>query len=182
MAPEPEQPPMLPYGARPDYFRESRFKSPVVAALLSLMPGLGQVYLGYTRLGFLHGGAAATFVALLSIGQLGVLDPALGVFMVFFWLYNLVDAHRRAILLNEAAARMTAPEPPGDFGGLSLSARLGLGIALVLGGLLAFLRLHFGLSFEWLGRWWPLGLVGCGLYLILRAWRDRAAGSADPRH
>lgn len=35
---------LLPPGTRPDYYRDPRAKSPVLTTVLSLMPGLGQVY------------------------------------------------------------------------------------------------------------------------------------------
>ena len=77
---------LLPPGARPNYFRDPRAKSPVLATVLSLMPGLGQVYLGYTQLGFIHAAAFASFVALMSSNQLGRLEPFVGIAMAFFFL------------------------------------------------------------------------------------------------
>jgi len=34
--------------------RDTRRKSPAIAAILSMMPGLGQVYVGYYQRGFVH--------------------------------------------------------------------------------------------------------------------------------
>ena len=34
--------------------RDPRSKSPALAAILSMMPGLGQVYIGYYQRGFVH--------------------------------------------------------------------------------------------------------------------------------
>ena len=165
----------LPPAARPEYFRDSRYKSPVMAAVLSLMPGLGQVFLGYTRLGFIHGGTAAALVCLMSSNRLGQLEPAVGIFMAFFWLYNLVDAHRRALLLNEAISRLETPELPDGFGAVSFGGRLALGIGLIFVGMLTLLNLRFHVSLAWLEQWWPAGLVALGIYLVLRAIKDRAA-------
>ena len=34
--------------------RDARYKSPMLAGFLSVMPGLGQVYVGYYQVGFVH--------------------------------------------------------------------------------------------------------------------------------
>lgn len=158
-----------------EYYRDPRLKPPLLAGLLSLMPGLGQAYLGYTRLAFLHALAAATFIALMSTNALHSLEPLVGVLMVFFWLYNLVDAHRRALLINEALLRVDRPELPEDLGQMTVGVRLGLGILLILVGVLTFLHRHFHISLAWLAEWWPLGLAGFGLYLVVKAVKDRTA-------
>jgi hypothetical protein len=165
---------LLPPGARPDYYRDPRYKSPVMAGVLSLMPGLGQVFLGYTRLGFLHAAAAACLICLMSSNRLGALEPGVGIFLAFFWLYNLVDAYRRALLLNEAISRMETPELPDGFGAVSFGGRLAVGVLLVVVGMLTLLNLRFHLSLAWLEQWWPAGLVLLGLYLVIRAIKDRA--------
>ena len=166
---------LVPPGARPDFYRDPRYKSPVMAGLLSLMPGLGQVFLGYTRLGFYHAAAAASLICLMSSNRLGVLEPGVGIFLAFFWLYNLVDAYRRALLLNEAISRMETPEVPDGFGAVSFGGRLAVGVLLILVGLLALLNLRFNLSLAWLEQWWPAGLVALGIYLVGRAIKDRTA-------
>jgi len=178
LQPTPEPAPyLLPPGARPAYFRDPRFKSPILAAVLSGMPGLGQVFLGYTRLGFIHAGTVAVLVGLMSSNQLGALEPAVGTFMAFFWLYNMVDAYRRALLLNESLNRLESPELPDGFGAISFGGRLALGVLLILVGMLTLLNLRFHLSLAWLNQWWPAGLVLLGLYLVIRAVKDRTAGA-----
>lgn len=183
--PEPESPaapqalPFVPTaGTRPGYYPDPRAKSPITATVLSLMPGLGQVYLGYTQLGFIHAATAAIFIALMSSNQLGRLEPFFGVSMTFFFLYNLVDAHRRALLLNERLAQVAqveSPLLPDGFGSVSFGGRLGAGVLLIVGGVLSLLHLRFGVSLAWLADWWPLGLVGFGVYLVVRTLQERAA-------
>jgi len=168
----PQAPPYAP--SRPGYYRDPRLKSPVLAGVLSLMPGLGQVYLGYTQLGFLHAGAAATMICLLSSNGLGRLEPLVGVFMAFFWLYNVVDAHRRAILINECVTRLETPELPRGLQSFSFQGRLMGGLILIAVGVMALLEKRFGVSMEWIYTWWPAGLVLLGLYLLVRAVKDRA--------
>jgi hypothetical protein len=178
--PTPEQPLkaspyLLPPAGRPEYLRDPRYKSPFMAALLSGMPGLGQVFLGYTRLGFIHAGTIAILVCLMSSGRLHLFEPAVGIFMAFFWMYNMVDAYRRALLLNEAISRLETPELPDGFGAVSIGGRLAVGIGLIVVGLLTLLNLKFNISLVWLEQWWPAGLVLLGIYLVTRAIKDRTA-------
>jgi hypothetical protein len=174
--PEPKpEPYLLPPVARSDYFRDPRYKSPVMATVLSLMPGLGQVFLGYTQLGFFHAGVAAALICLMSSNRLGALEPGVGIFLAFFWLYNLVDVYRRALLLNETLIRLNTPELPDGFGTVSFGGRLAVGLLLIFVGLLTLLNLRFNISLAWLDQWWPAGLVLLGLYLVVRAIKDRAA-------
>ena len=165
----------LPPAARPDFYRDPRYKSPVMAALLSGMPGLGQVFLGYTKLGFIHAGTIAVLIGLMSSGRLHFLEPVVGIFMAFFWMYNMVDAYRRALLLNEAISRLETPELPDGFGTVSFGVRLVLGVGLIFVGMLALLNLRFNISLAWLEQWWPAGLVLLGFYLVVRAIKDRTA-------
>jgi hypothetical protein len=161
--------------SRPGYYRDPRLKSPVMAALLSLMPGLGQTYLGYTQLGFIHAAAVASMIALLSTNRLQGLEPLVGIFMAFFWMYNVVDAHRRAILVNEAIARIEPSQMPEGLQVFTAQGRLLLGLILVVVGTLALLEQRFGVSMEWVYQWWPAGLVLLGVYLLVKAIRDRQA-------
>ncbi|HTL97844.1 MAG TPA: hypothetical protein VL181_03465 [Holophagaceae bacterium] len=157
-----------------DYYRDPRLKSPILAGLLSLMPGLGQAYLGFTRLAFIHGLSAAAFIALMSSNRLGGLEPFVGVLMTFFWLYNLVDAHRRALLVNDLVLRTEQPELPDGLGQLSSAARIGFGLAFLAFGTMSLLSTRFGVSFEWLLKWWPAAFILLGLWLMVKALRDRA--------
>ena len=44
---------------------------------------------------------------------------------------------------------------------------------LVLLGVLIFLNRNFDFSLEWLADWWPLGVIGLGVWLIVKARRGR---------
>ena len=163
-----------PHEGRPDYYRDPRLKSPVIATVLSIMPGLGQVYLGYTSLGFLHALVVASLVAFLSANlQMRNSEPLFVIFLMFFLAYNLVDAYRRATLVNEAITRMESPKLPEGLGGLSFGARIFGGVLLILVGTLTLLHLRFGVSMAWLEAWWPAGFILVGVYLLGKAVRDR---------
>ena len=152
-------------------------RSPFLATVLSFMPGLGQVYVGYYQLGFVHAIVFSVILALLATGDLGPLIPLLSVFLGFFWLYNVVDAGRRAILVNEALAGRGSFELPKDFTAPGLQGTLLGGGILVAIGLLILARTLFGVSLEWIESWWPVAIVAFGAYLIFKA---RSEDSPSP--
>ncbi len=147
------------------YGDDPRRKSPALAAILSLMPGLGQVYVGYYQQGFTNVVIVAALIGLLASHMVRPLVPVLGFFLAFFWLYNLVDAFRRASFYNHSLAGLGG-EMPEDMKLPAGSGSLVGGIALVAVGLLAFANTALGMSLDWLEQWWPMALVLLGLYLV----------------
>lgn len=153
---------------------DPRIKSPFVAGALSLMPGLGQVYVGYYQRGFVHILVIAGLIALMAAESLGPLLPLAGFFLAFFWLYNIIDAARRAALYNHALAGGEDIELPADFKTPSFGGSVAGGLAFVVAGLILLANTRFGMSLDWLEDWWPAALVFFGCYLIYRAAQDRA--------
>ncbi len=149
-------------------------KSTFLACLLSVLPGIGQVYVGYYKLGFLHNIVFASTVMILSMG-LDAVVPLLGIFLAFFYVYNIVDAGRRAALYNLALEGVEGIELPQEmnvelpsFGG-SLAGGLAL---MLLGGLLLTNTL-FGVSLAWVEDWWPVAPIVMGAYLFGKAVQER---------
>ena len=146
----------------------SRRKSPLLATLLSCFPGLGQIYVGYYQTGFLFGLTVAGTIGVLntSLGG-GGLEPFLGVFLSFFWIFNMIDANRRAQHYNLVLSGKGGETIPEDFPTAGRGS-VPTGVVLVVVGVLFILDLNFGVSLEWLENWWPLSLVGFGAWLILK--------------
>jgi len=153
--------------------RDTRSKSPALAAVLSMMPGLGQVYVGYYQRGFVHAAVVATLVTILASGTLDRLNPLFALFMSFFWLYNIIDAARRASLYNDALAGNPSIELPQDFKMPGLQGSIFGGAALIVGGFILLLHTRFGVSLEWVEQWWPVAPMMFGAYLLARAIQDR---------
>jgi hypothetical protein len=167
-----EQPPSRPVGDDP------LRRSPFLATILSFMPGVGQIYVGYYQLGFVHAIVFAGILALLASGDLGPLIPLLSVFLGFFWLYNVVDAGRRATLVNEALAGRGRFELPEDFTAPGLRGTVLGGSILVGVGLLILFRTLFGVSLAWIEDWWPIAIIAFGGYLIFKARLDARPDTA----
>jgi hypothetical protein len=140
------------------------------------MPGLGQVYVGYYQRGFVFLAVVAGTIALLSSGVArGGLEVLAGLFLAFFWIFNMIDASRCAQIYNLAVAGATDEELrqslqlPGTGGGTLIGW-----ILVALGGLL-LLNTLFDFDMSWLEDVWPAGLMLLGGYLI---WSGRRSGRA----
>jgi hypothetical protein len=151
---------------RRDFFDDPRRKSPVLALVLSLMPGVGQIYVGYYQQGFTNALVVASIIAFLNARISDGAEPLFGIFLAFFWLYNVVDAWRRATFYNNVLAGIGPATLPDDFAVTSGRGTLAGGVALVLVGVIALSHTLFGVPLDWLEKWWPLALVGVGAWLI----------------
>lgn len=162
-APQTTQPP------QPSVRRQDLpYKSQVLATVLSLMPGLGQIYVGYYQHGFIFLLVIAASIALLASGSLGGLVPLVGMFVPFFWIFNMVDANRRAAHYNRVLAGMAATEIPEDFQMPGARGSVPAGLILITLGVLILLDLNTDWSMEWVENWWPLVLVIFGGWLIFK--------------
>jgi hypothetical protein len=153
--------------------RDSRSKSPALAAMLSMMPGLGQVYVGYYQRGFVHAAVVASLITLLSSGTADKTTPLFSVFMAFFWLYNIIDAARRASLYNDALAGNPSIELPTDFKAPGFRGSIAGGFTLIAVGFVLLLHTRFGVSLDWVEEWWPVAPMILGGYLLGRAIQER---------
>jgi hypothetical protein len=170
-APAPAAAPI--YAPPPD----PRRKSPMLACILSLMPGLGQVYVGYYQRGFIHAGVVATLITLLASEELDALTPLAAIFMAFFWLYNVIDAGRRASLFNEVLAGRSGVELPSDLLAPGLGGSVVGGVAVALIGAILLSRTAFGMSLAWVEEWWPVALLLFGGYLVYKGMKDSSAST-----
>jgi hypothetical protein len=162
-----------------------RRKSPVLAAILSLLPGLGQVYVGYYIRGFINIVVVASTIMLLANGARVAVEggdfqqhltvaPLIGFFMVFYWFYNMIDAWRIASFYNEALLGASAGDLKREMTLPSGGGSLIGGIFLVAVGLMLFLNTMFDMPLGWIRDWWPLAPVGFGVYLIVQAVKERS--------
>lgn len=174
-SPQQAAPPAAPYQApwqsQTQQAISSRRKSPALAGFLSLLPGLGQVYVGYYQQGFVNVAIVGAVISILNM-NLGSLEPLAGFFLAFFWLFNIVDASRKAAMYNEALAGLRPMDLPEDIVRKGGAGSLAGGIGLIVLGSLAFANTMFDIPLEWIEDWWPIGLVAVGAYLV---WASFAA-------
>jgi hypothetical protein len=171
-APPPPPPPPPAYSRRDLPLKST----PFTVVLSAIMPGLGQVYVGYYKQAFTYIIIFASVITLLASGDVNGMEPLLGIFLGYFYFYQLIDAGRKASLYNQVlergeAADLAVGELP-DSGGAMFG-----GWVLMIVGIFALANTVFDVSLQWLEDWWPLGLVAAGGWLIYRSRQDR--GSED---
>jgi len=100
------------------------------------------------------------------------LEPFLGITLGFVWLYGIIDGAHRAQSVNRHLDGFgEEPLPAGSElpGGGSVFG----GAVLVILGLIILLHTRFDMSLQWLADWWPVLMIGGGVWLIWQARRDR---------
>ncbi len=152
---------------------DPRRKNPFYAGLLSFLPGLGQVYVGYYRRGFINIFVAATIFSVLSTGDGNQPYIAGGIFfLVFFVLYGVIDAVRRATMYNLTLDGIEQIDLPDELTNNKLAGSYLGGGALLMFGVIALSNTAFGLSLDWLNSWWPILPMGFGAFLVYTAYQD----------
>ena len=152
--------------------------NPTVAGILGAVPiGLGAVYCGQYAKGLAHLGIVVLSIIGLSSDLPWYVKMTLGIFLGFFWVYQIVDAVRtaRAIQMGEPV-----PDPFGlqqmfGTGGSSLAAtgqktetKVPMAAAILIGlGVLFLINTAFDFSLD---RYWPLILIVLGVYLFAKHW------------
>ncbi len=143
-------------------------KNPNLAALLSLFPGIGNIYNGLYMRGITFFLVIACLIGIVSDGR----HPLFGLAIAFFWLFNVIDAYRQATLINYGYAQdlglLDMPKAPrAGQGGLMA------GILLSLVGLVAIADQYLYIRLDWIFNLWPFALVAIGVWLIVASFRAR---------
>jgi TM2 domain-containing membrane protein YozV len=142
-------------------------KSPALAGLLSgIIPGSGQVYVGYYVTGFIYILAFAGIISVLSSNAGRGGEPFFGIFLGFFYVFNIVDAARRAKQYNRLYRGEAEEKLPTD------SPLIG-GIVLVAIGLILTLEITLDMDLDFLSNIWPLAILVTGLYLLWKFKRTK---------
>ncbi len=171
---QPPQPPQPAPAPRSVAYNDSRRKSPLLAAVLSfILPGVGQVYVGYYQRGFIHAIVFALTLTLLT-NDMGPATPLGAIFLAFFFLYNVVDAWRRASLYNYALDGGSEIQLPDDFQLPGFRGSVIGGLSLVVVGAILLANTRFGVSLDWVEDWWPAAIIGFGGYLVFKAMQEKA--------
>ncbi len=159
--------------------RDPRVKSPLLAAFLSLVPGLGQIYVGYYQRGFINPLVVGVVISILFVSSESTGSQPPGylplciLFLIFFWLYNIIDAWRRASMYNLALEGIENIPLPDDMTAPGIGGSMFGGVVLVLAGFVCLLYTRFGLPLQVLQEWWPIAPMAFGGYLVYRAIEDR---------
>ncbi len=142
-------------------------RSPSAAVFLSLLPGLGHVYVGQAAKGFLIG---LSFILTIRMADEG---GPFGILIPFLVLYAMVDSHRAAVEVNRIIAAGGTPPRGPDFGITKWWGYILIGL-----GVLFTLENFDLIDFAWVSRLWPVALIALGIFILRR--RPEAATPAVP--
>jgi len=171
-APATSLPPVA-YGAAP---AAPQLKNPAAAGLLSVLPGLGHVYLGLYQRAIAFFAVWVLIITFISSarhpGPLGILIP-------FWWFFVLIDAVRQAKAINATGL------PESNLVGqqekpLPVSGSLAFGVFLILFGIFFLINRFVTIDLSFLFDWWPLLLIAFGgwqVYAYYKAKQDKGAGT-----
>ena len=145
--------------------------NPTVAGILGAIPlGLGAVYCGQYAKGLAHLGIVVLAIVGLSSDLPWQADMVLGIFLGFFWVYQILDAVRTAKAIQ---AGEPVPDPFGlaqtfGTGEKFETAKVPAAAAILIGlGVLFLVNTVFDFS---LHRFWPIILIVLGVWLFAKHW------------
>ena len=138
-------------------------RSPAATFWLSLLPGLGHLYLGQLQKGILF--------AIAAFGLIRLAGEADGAILLVFivWLYSMLDAHRSAQEINRAIDAGIEPAPTG----MALNKYWGWG--LIAAGILLTLVSRGTIDVDAILEFWPVVLILLGIRIL---WRPAAPAVA----
>ena len=136
-------------------------KSPGLAAVLGVVPGLGAVYTGEFMKALIYVLTFAAFIGALNSDLGEPAEPILGVLLAAFIVFMVIDAYRSAKAINAGQA------PPIHVGRVMSDKPIGPLILIGLGVLFLLEELHL-FRIGWIFRYWPVFLIAIGAWMLYR--------------
>jgi hypothetical protein len=155
--------------------------SPGWALALGLMiPGVGAIYNGQYAKGLVHAVIFGLLTSILGSGAAGGLEPLFGLLIAAWIFYMGFEAYHTALKRRRG-------EPVDEFSSIvNLHGHSGrfpvAAVVLILLGALLLLNTLDVLSFQYLIRYWPVLLIGLGVYLLWARATAPAEPHAEVRH
>jgi hypothetical protein len=144
-------------------------KSPGTAGVLSILPGVGHLYLG------LYQRAAMFFVVwVLIMAFVSEVGGPIGLLIPFWWFFVMIDAVRQAKAINESGAPESNIVSTEN---LKQVGSLGFGVFLILMGIFLLLDRLFHIDLSFLRDWWPMLLVLFGLWQVFSHYKSKQAAA-----
>ena len=137
---------------------------PILAALLGFIPGVGAIYNGQYAKGLVHAVVFGLMVSLIERGH-GGMEPLFGillsawVFYMVFEAYHTARKRRHGIAVEEFSSLIDVKN--------SSNSRFPTGaVVLIAVGFVLLLNTTDIIDFVLVERFWPVGLIALGLYLL----------------
>ncbi len=137
---------------------------PVLALILGFCPGVGAICNGQYAKGLIHAVIFGLLISLVSnthnSGMEGFLGIMIGVWVIYqaFEAYHTARKRRYGIAVEEFSSLFEVKHSHGKF---PMSA-----VFLIVVGFVLLLDTTEIINMEQLERYWPLGLIGLGLYML----------------
>ncbi len=147
--------------------------SPGLAFVLGLIPGVGAIYNAQYAKGVVHVVVFGILISITSAGELHGLEPLFGLLIAIWYFYMPFEAYHtaRKRQLGETVDEFSSIFPmSGRRRGLPIGP-----IVLIALGIVFLLNTLEVLRFEQIIRWWPVGLIVLGAYMLY----NRISGHSD---
>ena len=151
--------------------------SPGLAFLLGLLPGVGAIYNGQYAKGLVHVLILGTLMTIVSNSGGG--EFIFGILIPCFWVYMAFEAYHTAQKrrLGQPVEEFSGlAQPGGRASGLPIAA-----IFLIVFGTLFLLNNLDILELRRLVRFWPVLMIGAGLYMLWARMTRSQDGGGNPQ-
>lgn len=155
--------PAAPYTAASPYTAPEGHGSPALALFLGMIPGVGAIYNGQYAKGLIHAVIFGLIITVISHGG-GALEPLLGMLVAVWWFYMVLEAYHTARKRRQGL-------PVDEFSSLVAFRRnrsgVPVGATVLIGlGMLLLLDTTGMIPLEHIVRYWPVGLIVLGVYML----------------
>ncbi len=137
---------------------------PVLALLLGFIPGVGAIYNGQYAKGLVHAVVFALLVSAVSSGHSAGMEAFIGIMIAAWVFYMVFEAYHTA---RKRRYGVAVEEFSGQFELRTGSGRFPAGAILLIGlGFILLLDTTDIISIDEFGKYWPVGLILLGVYLL----------------
>ncbi len=150
--------------------------SPGLAFLLGMIPGVGAIYNAQYAKGLIHVLVLGILISIQSSGAAAGFEPLFGIMTFAWWCYMAFEAYHTAKLrqLGQPVDEFSSLIPLRGSGRFPVAP-----IVLIAVGIL-FLLMNFDLvRLRDVARYWPVFLIGLGVYLLYSRIAGAPAGPAS---
>jgi hypothetical protein len=153
----------------------------VLALLLGLIPGVGAIYNGQYAKGLIHAVVFGLLVSAVANSHNDGMSGFIGIMIAAWVFYMAFEAYHTA---RKRRYGVTVEEFSGQFDFRPASGRFPAGAILLIGlGFILLLDTTDIISIDEFGKYWPIGLIVLGIYLLYNrlSYKQLTPGDGGPK-